>query len=133
MLSFFFFLMIRRPPRSTRTDTLFPYTTLFRSRRVSMASSLATESQEPVASAVTETLRPTVDRRVSTRLQPLSEMRRVTGSNGDCGSVEEALNSRWVSLGAGRAGGSGSGKEASGGRRSARTGGGGGGEEGGKK
>src|SRR3546814_20185668 len=28
----FFFLMIRRPPRSTRTDTLFPYTSLFRSR-----------------------------------------------------------------------------------------------------
>src|SRR3546814_1982901 len=27
----FFFLLIRRPPRSTRTDTLFPYTTLFRS------------------------------------------------------------------------------------------------------
>src|SRR3546814_7638005 len=30
-LSIVFFLMIRRPPRSTRTDTLFPYTTLFRS------------------------------------------------------------------------------------------------------
>src|SRR3546814_15476518 len=30
-LVFFCFLMIRRPPRSTRTDTLFPYTTLFRS------------------------------------------------------------------------------------------------------
>src|SRR3546814_1577327 len=30
----FFFLMIRRPPRSTRTDTLFPYTTLFRSIRL---------------------------------------------------------------------------------------------------
>src|SRR3546814_21177046 len=29
-----FFLMIRRPPRSTRTDTLFPYTTLFRSGRL---------------------------------------------------------------------------------------------------
>src|SRR3546814_7675723 len=28
-----FFLMIRRPPRSTRTDSLFPYTTLFRSLR----------------------------------------------------------------------------------------------------
>src|SRR3546814_19707460 len=28
---FFFFLMMRRPPRSTLTDTLFPYTTLFRS------------------------------------------------------------------------------------------------------
>src|SRR3546814_5010815 len=31
VFSFLFFLMIRRPPRSTRTDTLFPYTTLFRS------------------------------------------------------------------------------------------------------
>src|SRR3546814_3945760 len=30
----FFFLMIRRPPRSTRTDTLFPYTTLFRSVQI---------------------------------------------------------------------------------------------------
>src|SRR3546814_15898995 len=30
---FFFFLMLRRPPRSTRTDTLFPYTTLFRSSK----------------------------------------------------------------------------------------------------
>src|SRR3546814_19215337 len=30
----FFFLMIRRPPRSTRTDALFPYTTLFRSAAV---------------------------------------------------------------------------------------------------
>src|SRR3546814_20005688 len=29
-----FFLMIRRPPRSTRTDTLFPYTTLFRSAKL---------------------------------------------------------------------------------------------------
>src|SRR3546814_12711619 len=32
-VSYFFLLMIRRPPRSTRTDTLFPYTTLFRSCR----------------------------------------------------------------------------------------------------
>src|SRR3546814_11945632 len=30
---YFFFLSIRRPPRSNRTDTLFPYTTLFRSGR----------------------------------------------------------------------------------------------------
>src|SRR3546814_8598606 len=34
---FVFFLMIRRPPRSTRTDTLFPYTTLFRSSRMGAA------------------------------------------------------------------------------------------------
>src|SRR3546814_11141732 len=32
VICYIFFLMIRRPPRSTRTDTLFPYTTLFRSR-----------------------------------------------------------------------------------------------------
>src|SRR3546814_17009647 len=32
-LLFIVFLMIRRPPRSTRTDTLFPYTALFRSRQ----------------------------------------------------------------------------------------------------
>src|SRR3546814_12766617 len=32
----FYFLMRRRPPRSTRTDTLFPYTTLFRSRVASL-------------------------------------------------------------------------------------------------
>src|SRR3546814_11644105 len=34
-----FFLMIRRPPRSTRTDTLLPYTTLFRSRGAGRRSS----------------------------------------------------------------------------------------------
>src|SRR3546814_15897117 len=34
VLSFCFFLMLRRPPISTRTDTLFPYTTLFRSREI---------------------------------------------------------------------------------------------------
>src|SRR3546814_15828271 len=33
--------MIRRPPRSTRTDTLFPYTTLFRSRRSRRPSRIA--------------------------------------------------------------------------------------------
>src|SRR5213080_5227850 len=34
LLLFFFFLMIQRPPISTHRYTLFPYTTLFRSRRV---------------------------------------------------------------------------------------------------
>src|SRR3546814_1580931 len=33
-----FFLMIRRPPISTRTDTLFPYTTLFRSEEEAIAA-----------------------------------------------------------------------------------------------
>src|SRR3546814_18055164 len=44
---FFFFLMIRRPPRSTRTDTLFPYTTLFRS-----AGSVDCCSSTPLGRAV---------------------------------------------------------------------------------
>src|SRR3546814_13373086 len=47
----FFFLMIRRPPRSTRTDTLFPYTTLFRSakagidRDILLAEQMRAESE----------------------------------------------------------------------------------------
>src|SRR3546814_3600981 len=46
MLCFFCFLMIRRPPRSTRTDTLFPYTTLFRSMM----------SEETMLNAATRTI-----------------------------------------------------------------------------
>src|SRR3546814_4982236 len=37
--------MIRRPPRSTRTDTLFPYTTLFRSRRALCGRDRAPEAR----------------------------------------------------------------------------------------
>src|SRR3546814_7502605 len=39
--------MIRRPPRSTRTDTLFPYTTLFRSEHALRASYHRTETLSP--------------------------------------------------------------------------------------
>src|SRR3546814_668019 len=41
VLFYCFLLMIRRPPRSTRTDTLFPYTTLFRSALASAYFSVA--------------------------------------------------------------------------------------------
>src|SRR3546814_7434949 len=42
--------MIRRPPRSTRTDTLFPYTTLFRSSRTApLPGLLAKEPGRPAA------------------------------------------------------------------------------------
>src|SRR3546814_13547126 len=63
----FFFLMIRRPPRSTRTDTLFPYTTLFRStsRRACAARSngegrlsVTASSGRPTASAKPRKLPP---------------------------------------------------------------------------
>src|SRR3546814_10730311 len=43
---FFFFLMIRRPPRSTRTDTLFSYTTLFRSFSVGSAMKISPELKQ---------------------------------------------------------------------------------------
>src|SRR3546814_466604 len=51
----FFFLMIRRPPRSTRTDTLFPYTTLFRSI---LGNSRADIGFDPESPAWPESFRP---------------------------------------------------------------------------
>src|SRR3546814_4239019 len=48
-----FFLMIRRPPRSTRTDTLFPYTTLFRSCQPLDAGSWAEVPHEHDHGAIT--------------------------------------------------------------------------------
>src|SRR3546814_10954515 len=47
----FFFLMIRRPPRSTRTDTLFPYTTLFRSVDAIRAERQSGDKTPPVGHA----------------------------------------------------------------------------------
>src|SRR3546814_19062553 len=44
--------MIRRPPRSTRTDTLFPYTTLFRSKRSSVTLAIALPCVEWLHSSV---------------------------------------------------------------------------------
>src|SRR3546814_5139588 len=38
--------MIRRPPRSTRTDTLFPYTTLFRSQHPALVAGVATAPEQ---------------------------------------------------------------------------------------
>src|SRR3546814_7199957 len=46
---YFFFLMIRPPPRSTRTDTLFPYTTLFRSAQLGGVEGIAFDKLELAA------------------------------------------------------------------------------------
>src|SRR3546814_21154739 len=58
MLAYFvclcLFLMKRRPPRSTRTDTLFPYTTLFRSTRSFSFAPARTAAPAPVAEEVVE-------------------------------------------------------------------------------
>src|SRR3546814_1796978 len=61
----FFFLMIRRPPRSTRTDTLFPYTTLFRSRSAFLK--LGTPQQEALL----------VDFRVDYHQEPVGALRHI--------------------------------------------------------
>src|SRR3546814_17243469 len=56
LIRFVFFLMIRRPPRSTRTDTLFPYTTLFRSRtdRRRRATGISAATQGPAVAGPAE-------------------------------------------------------------------------------
>src|SRR3546814_20439579 len=51
-VSLFFLCMIRRPPRSTRTDTLFPYTTLFRSHQVAGRVGEQVEQREAGLAAV---------------------------------------------------------------------------------
>src|SRR3546814_7090907 len=49
--SLIFFLMIRRPPRSTRTDTLFPYTTLFRSKLIDQREGAEAEQGDVLVDA----------------------------------------------------------------------------------
>src|SRR3546814_1371411 len=61
--------MIRRPPRSTRTDTLFPYTTLFRSRAAPGAVRRRTAS--PCSAMPTATARPRRSEEHTSELQSL--------------------------------------------------------------
>src|SRR3546814_10342061 len=56
--------MIRRPPRSTRTDTLFPYTTLFRSDRDGGRENLFHHQIERIGDAGGEQVRALLDQRV---------------------------------------------------------------------
>src|SRR3546814_11560503 len=92
----FFFLMIRRPPRSTRTDTLFPYTTLFRS-----------SVKMPMLVMMAEHMRPLIAQEELCRLgfglvvYPLSLMfssirtqKRVAGSLVKNGSTADVLEDR---------------------------------------
>src|SRR3546814_16736347 len=55
-LFMFFFVMIRRPPRSTRSDTLFPYTTLFRSRMLTCCNLVESEIRSRLRSEYGTTL-----------------------------------------------------------------------------
>src|SRR3546814_12782908 len=80
-VSYFFFLMIRRPPRSTRTYTLFPYTTLFRS----VASADAKRPAAPPA-------KPRMLGDVAFRPCTLPSQMGAPGVEAQCGSLSVAEN-----------------------------------------
>src|SRR3546814_15372346 len=69
LLLFIFFLMIRRPPRSTRTDTLFPYTTLFRSSGCWERSGRSLRRRDRPSSSSRRTCRSAIDRGDSPHIQ----------------------------------------------------------------
>src|SRR3546814_2910253 len=91
---FFFFLMIRRPPRSTRTDTLFPYTTLFRSARPDGDSGVAA-----VGAGRTRRGAGTAARTGSGALGPVADPARPEGA----GAGRGAGRRRWTLCAAGGA------------------------------
>src|SRR3546814_11674231 len=73
--------MIRRPPRSTRTDTLFPYTTLFRSQAGSViAASLITGLNSDLPGLVTAQVTENVYDSVTGRTLLLPQGSRLIGS-----------------------------------------------------
>src|SRR3546814_1281728 len=79
----FFFLMIRRPPRSTRTDTLFPYTTLFRSK--------ACPGQKGGPSMITSTAKPLTRTIVAPLLRDQYRLFRESSRTGDEAAAWRAL------------------------------------------
>src|SRR3546814_2470312 len=72
-----FFVQIRRPPRSTRTDTLFPYTTLFRSALI--IGTLAGKALRVVLSYVMHSFRPRLSLAAWREIMNFSKWMLVTG------------------------------------------------------
>src|SRR3546814_1224511 len=73
-----FFLMIRRPPRSTRTDTLFPYTTLFRSCPTAPPSTSRTAPRSRPASRSRTGIRITTRSRSEEHTSELQSLMRIS-------------------------------------------------------
>src|SRR3546814_16461767 len=80
------FLMIRRPPSATRTDTLFPYTTLFRSEAASQA--------ERVASTRAAELRRLVSQLESQLVELAKQRDTALASTADAESARQAADRR---------------------------------------
>src|SRR3546814_9410498 len=70
------FVMLRRPPRSTRTDTLFPYTTLFRSTKWRQAFLARDSIDDQIGGCADQRHRAAQDRHIAQRdKQPLGRIR----------------------------------------------------------
>src|SRR3546814_17588489 len=90
-MSSFYVLIIRRPPRSTRTDTLFPYTTLFRSLPINQYPNVAPPAISisvvyPGVSA--QTVQDTVVQVIEQQLNGLDGLRYLSSASNADGSME---------------------------------------------
>src|SRR3546814_4555914 len=95
--TYILFLMIRRPPRSTRTDTLFPYTTLFRSFcRITIATRLSQAIRPTPTSPSAQA--PPVVRNTPRNTAPMIVSRSTRISHGRCTLRSEEHTSELQSL-----------------------------------
>src|SRR3546814_7559171 len=85
----FVFLMIRRPPRSTRTDTRFPYTTLFRSTRSALPTAGGIVAFGPGAAAGAAITAP-----IAPLAGPFAPL--VTGGGALLGGAASSLGAGWA-------------------------------------
>src|SRR3546814_10610622 len=85
----FFFLMIRRPPRSTRTDTPFPYTTLFRSIVRPAPSALDAVRHHDLENRQRGPARKSYNKRA------LGNFKRAAENSGDCSQPSPAGTVLW--------------------------------------
>src|SRR3546814_10309541 len=90
--------MIRRPPRSTRTDTLFPYTTLFRSPQAARDALAAVKlaDQDPALATLVTLRIARLDLALDKPADALAGLRPVTADFG--GSVDEARGDALMAL-----------------------------------
>src|SRR3546814_8952528 len=88
-----FFLMSRRPPRSTRTDTLFPYTTLFRSPGAGQPDARRAPPRPQGFGGARPGRRRTGARRLAGRPADLPSLRRVARDRMEIGRAHSELQS----------------------------------------
>src|SRR3546814_14527822 len=87
--------MIRRPPRSTRTDTLFPYTTLFRSRQ---GGSAGLEARDNAGGDFSAMLRRAAERAADTMLQGENQTVQAAAGTADLTQVVMAVSKAEMTL-----------------------------------